>query len=223
MCKESVALLKTNLMSHHFRPGDGKDVIALQDVARVQTGIAKGRDYDSIPTVELPYLRVANVQDGFLDLAEMKTIAVALDEVERYRVKIGDVLMTEGGDFDKLGRGTIWRGEVENCIHQNHVFCVRPDSNKLLPEYLTYQTASPYGKAYFLKCAKKTSNLASINSTQVKQFPVLVPSLKDQQQLVTNLTTVDKAVFGIETHLAVVYRLKKQLTTEVLHGARHVH
>ena len=221
--RESVALLKTNLMSHHFRPGNGYTVIALQEVARVQTGIAKGREYDSIPTVELPYLRVANVQDGFLDLLEMKTITVALDEVERYRVKIGDVLMTEGGDFDKLGRGTIWRGEVEKCLHQNHVFCVRPDSNKLLPEYLTYQTASPYGKAYFLKCAKKTSNLASINSTQVKQFPVLVPDLEEQHHFVGRLTVLDRAASGIESHLAMLDGLKKQLTSDLLLGGRHVH
>jgi type I restriction enzyme S subunit len=153
----------------------------------------------------------------------MKTITVALDEVERYRVKIGDVLMTEGGDFDKLGRGTIWRGEVEKCLHQNHVFCVRPDSNKLLPEYLTYQTASPYGKAYFLKCAKKTSNLASINSTQVKQFPVLVPDLEEQHHFVGRLTVLDRAASGIESHLAMLDGLKKQLTSDLLLGGRHVH
>jgi restriction endonuclease S subunit len=226
--RDTLAVLKTCLMTLRFRPGSdrrktGFRVVALEEVARVQTGIAKGREYDAIPTVELPYLRVANVQDGFLDLSEIKTITVAVNEVDRFRVKVGDVLMTEGGDFDKLGRGTIWRGEIENCIHQNHVFCVRPNESQLLPEFLTYQTASPYGKAYFLKCAKKTSNLASINSTQVKQFPVLVPPLEEQRRIVGILKAVDAAASRIGSHIEMLNELKKQLTTNLLLGDHDVH
>ena len=72
----------------------------------------------------MPYLRVANVQDGFLDLSEIKTIEVLPEDVDEYHLEDGDILVTEGGDPDKLGRGAIWRGQVERCIHQNHVFRV---------------------------------------------------------------------------------------------------
>src|SRR5262245_20537876 len=88
----------------------------LGDLAEVGSGVTLGRDLDGVPTVELPYLRVENVQDGFLDLIEIKKVRVRPDEANRFLLQPGDVLMTEGGDFDKLGRGCVWRGDVSPCL-----------------------------------------------------------------------------------------------------------
>ncbi len=151
-------------------------VRSLEEVAEVQTGLAKGKSDVKDPVI-LPYLRVANVQDGFLDLSEVKTIRVAREEIDRYRLRANDVLLT------KLGRGFIWHGQIDPCLHQNHVFVVRPKAEALRPEFLTLLTASPYGRRYFLGCAKRTTNLASINSTQLKQFPVLLPPVEEQDAL----------------------------------------
>ena len=107
----------------------------LRDVAKVRTGIAKNKERKVLDPVSVAYLRVANVQDGFLDLSEIKSIEIERNQVERYRLNYGDVLFNEGGDFDKLGRGCVWRGEISECVHQNHVFVVRCNSD-LLPEFL---------------------------------------------------------------------------------------
>lgn len=165
---------------------------ALEDVAVIQTGIAKGKQTDKT-TVLVPYLRVANVQDGHLDLSVVKEIAVKPSEVERYRLRQGDVLFTEGGDFDKLGRGTVWQGEIELCLHQNHVFAVRPDAERLLPEFLALQAASAHGRRYFQLSSKQSTNLASINSTQLKRFPVLLPPLRGQRKITEIMQTWDVA------------------------------
>jgi type I restriction enzyme, S subunit len=117
--------------------------------------------------IELPYLRVANVQDGYLDLSEIKSVAVLKSEVDRFSLQTGDMLMTEGGDFDKLGRGTVWRGQISPCLHQNHIFRVRPTRGAILPDFLASVTASSHGKWYFLVSSKQTTNLATINSTQL--------------------------------------------------------
>jgi len=93
----------------------------------------------------------------------------------------GDVLMTEGGDYDKLGRGAIWRGELSGCIHQNHVFRVRLDSEKVLPVFFAEFLRSSAAKSYFLSCAKQTTNLASINMTQLRATPLPVPPLTQQR------------------------------------------
>ena len=83
----------------------------LSTVSSLQTGLMKGKKYTG-KTVELPYLRVANVQDGFLRLDEIKKIDVEENAISRYSLAVGDVLFTEGGDFDKLGRGTVWEGQT---------------------------------------------------------------------------------------------------------------
>ena len=153
----------------------------LSAVADIGSGITKGRRLDGAGLIEVPYLRVANVQDGHLRLDEVKTITIRTDERERYRLLPGDLLMTEGGDPDKLGRGALWAGVLPYCAHQNHIFRVRADRARVEPRFLAELTGSPYGKAYFLRVAKQTTGIASINKTQLSAFPVLLPPLERQQ------------------------------------------
>jgi type I restriction enzyme S subunit len=169
----------------------------LDEVAEVQTGIAKGKVINGM-TATLPYLRVANVQDGHVDLSVIKEITVKASEVERYSLRAGDVLFTEGGDFDKLGRGTVWNGQIAPCLHQNHVFAVRPSLKRVNPEFLAFQAASEYGKRFFQLSSKQSTNLASINSTQLKQFPVLLPPLPEQRKISEILRTWDEAIEKLE-------------------------
>ena len=184
----------------------------LKDAAFLQTGIAKGKKYPaSVVTKELPYLRVANVQDGQLDLSDVKTIAVSEQETGRYLLKSGDVVICEGGDYDKVGRGALWEGQVPQCLHQNHVFSLRADPSLLLPKFLALQINSPYGKSYFLRCAKKTSNLASINSTQVKAFPLQLPALHEQQEIVAQWDEHNAVEKTLKVHTDVLRLLFNQL------------
>lgn len=206
----------TATLSAMFGSGQSRprfEVVALSEVASLQTGIAKGKQYPtSVKTVELPYLRVANVQDGHLNLAEMKTIVIPESEKDRYLLRNGDVVICEGGDFDKVGRGAIWREQVPDCLHQNHVFSLRADSSTVLPEFLALQLASPYGKRYFLGCAKKTSNLASINSTQVKAFPFQVPPLREQRALISDAAKLQAARVALEAHAKATRNTVSALT-----------
>ena len=149
------------------------EVKPLKHLAEVHTGVAKGRDLSGQDTIEVPYLRVANVQDGYLDLADVSLIIIAKHELPRYSLQRGDVLMNEGGDNDKLGRGHVWNGEIDPCIHQNHVFAVRTQT--VAPEWLTAITSSDYAKTYFQLRAKQSTNLASISSRNLQELPIVLP------------------------------------------------
>lgn len=200
---------------------NGWDRIALEKIAEVRSGVAKGKKGLKSP-LEVPYLRVANVQDGHVDLTEVKTIEIEQDKLERYSLKYGDVLMNEGGDYDKLGRGDVWLGQIEPCLHQNHVFAVRPNQDILDSFFLAALAASNYGKTYFLSCAKRSTNLASINSTQIKEFPVLVPPLPEQKKIAQILSTWDKAITTTEQLLANSQRQKKALMQQLLTGKKRL-
>jgi type I restriction enzyme S subunit len=149
----------------------------LDEIADICSGVTKGRKFGDSKTVYTPYMRVANVQDEHIDLTEVKEIEVLPNDIKKYRLVNGDLLLTEGGDPDKLGRGGIWRGEIDNCIHQNHIFRVRFKSKIALPEYISAQIGSSRGKKYFLKSAKQTTGIATINITQLKDYPALIPPL----------------------------------------------
>lgn len=160
-------------------------IASLKHIAVVRTGVAKGRPLNADQVVSVPYLRVANVQDGYIDLADVTKIEVLPHEVAQYSLQKGDVLMNEGGDADQLGRGAVWDGSIDPCLHQNHVFAVR--CFDIEPEWLSSITSSDYAKAYFESRAKQTTNLASISATNLRELLVLVPPRDEQKQIVVYL------------------------------------
>ena len=167
-------------------------IVPLEDLCDLCSGITKGRKIDSTVTVEVPYMAVANVQDGSLKLDNVKTIEATPEEIHRYHLMPGDLLLTEGGDPDKLGRGAIWNGEISSCIHQNHIFRARKASQHVDMEYLAHLVSSPYGKRYFLRQSKQTTGIASINMGQLKRFPVPLPPLEVQRRIAAILDKADQ-------------------------------
>lgn len=162
-------------------------IVSFGDAADITSGVTLGRKTADVDLLSVPYLRVANVKDGRLDLSEITFIEATQKEINKWRLLNGDLLLTEGGDLDKLGRGTCWREEIPLCIHQNHIFRVRLNQERHDPDYVSYQIGSAYGKAYFLKHAKKTTGLASINKTVLSAFPLISPPLEKQLQITARL------------------------------------
>jgi type I restriction enzyme, S subunit len=115
-------------------------------------------------------------------LEAVKSIEASEAEIARYKLKKGDLLLTEGGDPDKLGRAALWNEEIEECIHQNHIFRVRITSPKIQPDFLCWLVGSERGKRYFFKSSKQTTGIASINKKQLSEFPLLLPALKLQTE-----------------------------------------
>ncbi|MDD2605456.1 MAG: restriction endonuclease subunit S, partial [Desulfobacteraceae bacterium] len=159
------------------------DETKLKRVSHVQTGVTLGKRYEKAVLVERPYLRVANVQNGFLNLKHIKTVAVPAKEAESSELRNGDVVITEGGDIDKLGRGAIWTGEIEHCLHQNHIFAIRPVLASLIPGFLSRMMESHHGRSYFYLTSKRTTNLASTNQTTLGLLPLFLPSIEEQTQI----------------------------------------
>ena len=194
---------------------------------KIRSGITLGKTYpQGTELIEMPYLRVANVKAEGFALDDVAKIKVTPEEAEKYALKSGELLMTEGGDRDKLGRGTIWHEEISSCLHQNHVFAVTCDENWLLTEYLAYLTASPVGREYFDLTAKKTTNLASTNSNTIMQFKVPIPPVSEQREIVALLDQKCAAINNLiaeKTELISDLELyKKSLIYEVVTGKRKV-
>lgn len=165
----------------------------LEEIADIVSGITKGRKTKETEFREVPYMAVSNVKDGYIDWTTVKTILATEDEINQYRLLPNDVLMTEGGDPDKLGRGAIISEPPEDCIHQNHIFRVRLDERRVLPRYFSVYLQSPTAKTYFLKAAKQTTGIASINMTQLRGLPTNVPPIARQREYVDFVEQIDKS------------------------------
>lgn len=203
----------------------GWKLVALKRIAEIRGGLTLGKQYEG-ELIERPYLRVGNVQDGHLDLADVSVIELPASVAAGVELCPDDVLMTEGGDLDKLGRGHLWRGELAGCLHQNHIFAVRCFPHKLKPMFLAYATAAQYGRDYFEATGKKTTNLANTNATKVGQFPIPLPPLAVQTAICAHLDAktaeVDRITATITAQIDTLTAYRKSLIHECVTGQRRV-
>ncbi|MGW4420788.1 restriction endonuclease subunit S [Streptosporangium sp. NPDC004631] len=202
---------------------EDRPLVRLGYTCRLQSGLTvdSSRDLGG-DVVTRPYLRVANVQAGYVNLDSVAEITVPRKVADRSTLRTGDVLMTEGGDLDKLGRGTVWHGELEGCLHQNHVFALRPDPTKLEAEYLALMTQTLHGRCYFESTGVKTTNLASTNSSKILDFPIPLPSLEQQRHIVNQvdeqLSVVTRARIAIDKQSLLLHEHRRSLITAAVTG-----
>jgi type I restriction enzyme S subunit len=189
---------------------------SFDDLFVIVSGVTKGQKVATNEAVDAPYLRVANVQRGHLDLTVIKKITVRKADEERYALRLGDVLMTEGGDWDKLGRAAIWREEIPGCIHQNHIFRVRPPSSDVSSEWVITYVNSRLGRAFFEDASKQTTNLASINMTQLRGCPFPLPPLAEQHRIAAKVGVLMALCDRLEANLTATDATRRRLLDALL-------
>ncbi|MCR5163706.1 MAG: restriction endonuclease subunit S [Thermoguttaceae bacterium] len=199
----------------------------LKYMATIRSGITLGKVYPpGTKLYEFPYLRVANVQGGHVKLDSIATIRVTKEEAEKYRLHDGELLMTEGGDRDKLGRGTVWHSEIDPCLHQNHIFALKTAPAKLLAEYVEYLSISLVGRDYFDVTANQSVHLASTNSTTILNFTIPYPPLEEQKDIIAFLnikcTAIDQLIDQKTALITELGAYKKSLIYEYVTGKKEV-
>ncbi len=188
----------------------------LKQLAEVRGGLTLGKQYSG-ELLEYPYLRVANVQDGYLNLDHVLTVEVPASEAASNLLKHGDVLMNEGGDIDKLGRGCVWREEITPCLHQNHVFAVRPHS--VDSDWLALWTSTLQAKHYFQSRAKRSTNLASISASNIKELPIPLPPISEQIAIQNFLAARHSGLETLRGELRDSLRLLTELRAALITAA----
>jgi type I restriction enzyme S subunit len=158
---------------------------------------------------------------GYLDLEEIKEILATDAEIAVLQLQPGDILLNEGGDRDKLGRGWIWEGQIPTCIHQNHVFRARLHSPDFQPKFISWY-ANSFGQTYFFDEGKQTTNLASINMTKLKALPVPIPPTDEQRRIVQEvdrqLSDTDATLRTIGIALGHADRLRQSILKRAFEG-----
>ncbi len=200
----------------------GWEWVRLGEIVLISSGVTLGRKTAIPSPVSLPYLRVANVQRWHLNLSSMKEVVIDQSELARFQLLNGDLLITEGGDWDKVGRTAIWRDELQTCLHQNHVFKARGISTAWNPIWAELYLNSAVARAYFASSAKQTTNLASINMTQLKDCAFPVPPLAEQSRIVTRVTALRRLCADLRQRLADAQTTQSHLAQALVESTASV-
>jgi len=187
----------------------------LSDIADIQGGLTKDSKKQDLLDPELPYLRVANVQRGYLDLREMAFIRVPRKRLDALLLQDGDILFNEGGDRDKVGRGWIWEAQITECVFQNHVFRARLLNEGNQPKYVSWW-ANTCGASHFLGQGKQTTNLASISKTTLGLLPIQLPCAAEQEEIVRRVETFFTLADQLEARLTTARKIVDRLTPALL-------
>jgi type I restriction enzyme, S subunit len=193
--------------------------VRLGEIGAVGSGMSVSKSRKLDDPLEVPYLRVANVQRGKLDLDNIKTMFIERSDLDHFRLSQWDVLFNEGGDRDKLGRGWIWEGQLEPCITQNHVFRVSAFLNDEYHAKFISMWGNTFGRSYFEKVGKQTTNLASINKTVLNHFPVPLVPYREQKAIVEKVETIDGQVENLSDEIDHRLKQSEQLRQSILKRA----
>lgn len=186
---------------------DGPDDswVPLRYLVSISGGLTLGNVREGT-TIRRPYLRVTNVQDGWLDLTDVTDIEIPVALAFRYELRYGDVLMLEGnGNPENLGRGTIWRDEINGCLHQNHIHTVRA-SRQMDAEFLDRLVRSQWARSWFTASSEQVS-IATLSQDKIKDLRVPLPTLTEQKRRASEVTAIRRRCTLLTAALATQSQL----------------
>lgn len=214
-------VLRGITMDRAFYDAEAKRTVKIGDLAEVSGGIQKQPKRRPREN-RYPFLRVANVGRGQLDLVEVHEVELFEGEIDRFRLKQGDLLVVEGnGSVNQIGRAALWGGEIDDCVHQNHLIRVRP-GDELLPEYLALCWNAPHTAQQVRAVASSTSGLYTLSTSKVKSVGIPVVPLSDQRRIVEQLgmqlNGIEQARVAASNSQAHVLALRRAILASAFAG-----
>lgn len=189
----------------------------MDQVTKIQGGIQK-QPSRTPKDHSFPYLRVANVLRGRLDLNEIHNIELFGNELDALRLKRGDLLIVEGnGSKNEIGRSALWDGTIKDAVHQNHIIRARLVAGEA--QYLDYYWNSPDGSRRVAQVAGSTSRLYTLSISKISQLPVPLAPLAEQEQIVAEVEQRLSVVTEIEAQIAAELKRAERLRQAILKQA----
>jgi len=168
---------------------------------------------------EAPFLRVANVQAGRVDLNELHRIWATTSEIERLTLVERDLLIVEGnGSLSQVGRCAMWDGDISGCIHQNHIIRVRlrnPDQVAWVLHWLS----SLGGRKFVERVASSTSGLHTLSISKVESLPIPIAPEKEQERILSLASDCLDDVTNVEASMKRARGLMADYRASLLHAA----
>jgi type I restriction enzyme, S subunit len=164
-----------------------------------------------------PYLRVANVFKGYLDLSDIASLNARPFEVAHQLLRTGDLLLVEGhANIEEIGRVALADERVAGFTYQNHLLRLRPHT--LEPDYCELWLNGPWVRSYWRRMCSTSSGLNTINQHTLKAIPVPIPS-REERGRITATAELHSTRVSTESAVLAKYRsLKAGLMDDLLSG-----
>ncbi len=223
--------LKRSLMQRLFTYGPGPEpaptkqteigeipahweVVQLNDLFEIRQGKALSRKRQQ-GLARYYFLRTANVRWGKIDLSFVDEMGFTSEEVNKFALKPGDLLVCEGGE---IGRTALWREEGGTYCYQNHLHRLRTTRQDICPLFYMYwmQTAFLLRNVYHGIGVQTT--ISNLSRARLSRFLFLKPPLPEQRFIARLLYTVDHKIDAEEQRKAALQALFKSMLHRLMTG-----
>ena len=145
-------------------------------------------------------LRVANIQDGKLDLSSRKYVDLPHNMIERHEVRDGDLLLARAiGSLEHLGKCIIAHPGDQKWAFDSHLMRIRFDSTRVLPRFVHAFLQSPGGRHEFLSNSRRSAVQFNVNTKEMACIRIPLPPLEEQRCFIEELDTIDQFAIRHET------------------------
>lgn len=164
-----------------------------------------------------PYLRVANVFDGYIDTRDVLRMPFTDAEVARFRLLPGDILINEGQSLELVGRSAIYEGEPEECCYQNTLIRFRagPECD---PRFAHMLFRHLWQSRVFERVAKKTTSIAHLGVKRFANVTVTVPPVESQRLMSGVLGGADDLLAALKESVAAKRKMRRAVAQRLLTG-----
>jgi type I restriction enzyme, S subunit len=189
--------------------------VRIRDVGQVQAG--RQRSPQFVAGILRPYLRVANVFDGYIDTSDVFEMNFTDSEYHIYQLKKGDILLNEGQSLELVGRPAMYIGDPPDCCFQNTLIRFRAGKN-VDPQFALNLFRFFMYSGKFVSIATQTTSVAHLGVSRFANLTIPLPPLAEQRKLAAILGTWDAAISTAERLVAALRARKQALMQRLLTG-----
>ncbi|NLD91289.1 MAG: hypothetical protein GX639_01340 [Fibrobacter sp.] len=185
-------------------------------LGEVTTKLTYGTSAKSEKTGKIPVLRMGNIQNGKLDWNDL-VYTSDIKEIEKYKLKKGDVLFNRTNSPELVGKTAIYRGE-RDAIFAGYLIKIEC-SDTLNPEFLNICLNSPVAKEYCWRVKSDGVSQSNINAQKLADYTINLPSIREQDKIISIVTKLFDIEDTIEKHLLNAQSFVNDLTQSILSKA----
>jgi type I restriction enzyme S subunit len=163
-----------------------------------------GSSAKSKPEGKIPVLRMGNIQNGVIDWNDL-VYTTDQEEIDKYLLKHNDILFNRTNSAEHVGKTAIYKSE-KPAIFAGYLIRIHRKEDLIDADFLNYYLNSNTVREYGKSVMSRSVNQANINGTKLKEYPIFLPPLPEQKQIVVILDEafegIDRAIANTEKNLA---------------------
>jgi len=207
-----------NYLSMIFtQKGDGWEEKKLGDVCE---NVEYGSSAKSQPKGEIPVLRMGNIQNGLIDWNDL-AYTTDQEEISKYLLKKNDVLFNRTNSDVHVGKTAVYKGE-RSAIFAGYLIRIHRKEELIDADFLNFYLNGSLAREYGKSVMSRSVNQANINGTKLKGYPISLPSVAVQKQIVEKfnflLTETQRLESIYRQKLAALNELKQTILQKAFTG-----